>query len=229
MPVRRALLAVLAASIVATGCGSGAVAPTVPPTLTLVTPRPSAVAASIRPSVAPTVATTPAPTVAVTPVPTPAPTPAPTPSPTARRTFPPTPSPAPTRTLAPGETPRPSPIEIASFLTAQLTLLNFADGAVDIVVDLSDEESGQGGNVATFRLEPFELVDQGIPAGTYRIVITRTGATAETCRLTVADGDGFRFVVFPEGTAVMVAGETAESWDELVLSTSSVCAGETTP
>jgi hypothetical protein len=119
------------------------------------------------------------------------PTNAPSSGPSAQATT--EPAAEPTRTLGPGETPPPTPISIAGFLTAGITLLNLSGDRVTVAVDPSDESSGSHGTVAARHLTPYDLLDQKVPAGVYRIAVTRDGSASEpvSCIVDVEDGSAF--------------------------------------
>lgn len=200
---RSSVLLILLAVALVSACVTVEPASTPPP----ITPAPSVVAVST-------------PTSEVTQ----APLPSPTETPTASPTEPPTPSPTetPQRTLAPGETPTASPIDVAAFLTAKLSVVNLTDEHVNVSVDIFSDGANQG-TVAKVDLEPYGSVFQAVPEASYAVTFTRGTADPVTCLMAVVEGGELGFTLV--GTDIMVfdpaVGPTTP--DDLFVETSARC------
>ena len=209
------VIAVLVAACASTSApASGPQASLVPAGNTMSAPTRSA-----SPTPSPTSQPTPSPSSTPAPTPTPAPTASPAPSPT------PDPTPAPTRTLAPGETPAPTPIDLAPFLTAEVTVVNLGDAPLAVTVTILDPESTDEYEVGTLDVQPLQVTAQAVLPSRYRLAFDYPGGPAAeggTCVIDVAEGEQIQFAVLERG-GVITAGDEPDDPAEMVIATSSRC------
>jgi hypothetical protein len=211
------------AGLVAACAGGGtpqSAAPTLQPpsAAVLATPAPTA---TPGPTATPSAAPSPTPAATSAPTPRPKPTPAATPVPTAA----PTATPGPTRTLAPGETAAPTPLDLAPFLTAEITVVNLADAPLSVSVTIVLPESGEEFEIGTLVLAPLQVTTQSVLAARFRLAFDYPGGAASeagTCVIELEEGDQVQFAVVTGG-AVLTAGDEPEDPAELVVATAARC------
>ena len=163
---------------------------------------------------------TPTPSLAPTEIPmiTPQPTPPPTPEPTAG---PPTPTPD------PNATPRPTPIDIAPFLTSEVTILNLGDAPLGVTVTLLDPESTDEFTIGTFHLEPGQVTSQSIVPALFRLDFGFSGVDdVGSCDITIGEAEEVQFAVVPTGIVMATNGPEPVDPAEMVVATSSRCHAE---
>jgi hypothetical protein len=148
------------------------------------------------------------------PPPTPA---APTPAPTA----------APTDTPAPGATPRPHaslPFDVASILTASLSVANMSDEDITVKVAAFNPDANELLDIVGLTLRPFETISQETFAAQYRIEIERaTSSTPQVCLLDLHEGESLSFVGLVTHVAVTSSGTDPASTADLIVDTSPLC------
>ena len=165
-----------------------------------------------------------------TPEPTQAPTDIPmiTPEPTSQGPATPEPTAAPpTPTPDPNATPRPTPIDIAPFLTSEITVVNLGDSQLGVTVTLLDPESTDEFTIGTFELQPEQATFQSVIPALFRLDFGFNGVgDAGSCDITVADGEQVQFAVISTGVVITTsAGEPADP-AEMLVATSSRCRAE---
>jgi hypothetical protein len=154
----------------------------------------------------------------VTPAPTPPPTPAPTPEPTLG---PPTPTPD------PNATPRPTAVDVAPFLTSEVTVVNLGDITLSLTVALLDPDSTQEFVIGTFQLQPEQVTAQAVIPALFRLDFGYSGVNdAGTCTITIGDGEQLQFAVIPQGIAITSNGPEPADPAEMLVATSSRCQAE---
>ena len=164
--------------------------------------------------------------------PTPTPSQAPTEIPmiTPEPTSPPTPEPTegpPTPTPDPNATPRPTPIDIAPYLSAEVTVVNLSDNPLGLTVTLLDPESTDEFTIGTFALQPEQATFQSIIPALFRLDFGFSGVDdAGSCDITIADAEQVQFAVIATGIVITTsAGEPADP-AEMIVATSSRCRAE---
>lgn len=155
----------------------------------------------------------------VTPAPTPAPTPPPaTPAPTEG---PPTPTPD------PNATPRPTAVDVAPYLTSEITVLNLGDSTLALTVALLDPDSTDEFVIGTFQLEPEQVTAQAIIPALFRLDFGYSGVNdAGTCTITIGDGEQLQFAVLPQGIAITSNGTEPADPAEMLVATAARCQPE---
>jgi hypothetical protein len=220
--------AFLVVALVAGACG-GSTTTTPPASLPALPTLPVATAApTVAPSQAPTLEPTSPPTAAPTPGPTASPrpspsgTPASTPEASARGE---STSPATTAGASrAGATPSGTPIDIAPFLTARVSVVDLGTAAVDLDVALLGDD-GALTSVLQVHLEPFDAHAQSVVPATYQLTWTFAGGSAPktVCRLKIDDGEVVHFAVLSKLVTVTRDGETPTSGTDLLVGTSPLC------
>lgn len=149
---------------------------------------------------------------------TPPPTPAPTEPPTAG---PPTPTPD------PNATPRPTPIDIAPFLSSEVTVVNLGDVPLGVTVTLLDPDSTDEFAIGTFELQPEQATFQSVIPALFRLDFGFSGVDdAGSCDITIGDAEQVQFAVISTGIVITTsAGEPADP-AEMIVATSSRCRAE---
>jgi hypothetical protein len=163
---------------------------------------------------------TPEPTRAPTEIPmiTPAPTQPPTPGPTQG---PPTPTPD------PNATPRPTPIDVAPFLTSEVTILNLGDAPLGVTVTLLDPDSTEEFTIGTFHLEPGQVTSQSIIPALFRLDFGTNGVDdVGSCDITIGEAEQIQFAVVPSGIVMATNGVEPTDAAEMIVATSSRCQAE---
>ena len=129
-------------------------------------------------------------------------------------------------TPKPGATLGPTPVDIGVLFTANVDVMNLGQREIDVAVDVGDPSGGGTSNIATLRLQEFDLNSEPVPTGLYVITFTRPGGgKALVCNVNVVDKDQLHFVA--TDAAVLVARDSAPgaSGADLVVPTSKVCQG----
>jgi hypothetical protein len=160
-----------------------------------------------------------------TPTPSRAPTDMPmiTPEPTAQPTEAPTPGP-PTPTPDPNATPRPTPIDIAPFLTSEVTILNLGDAPLGVTVTLLDPDSAEEFTIGTFHLEAGQVTHQSIIPALFRLDFGYSGVSdLGSCAITVGEAEQIQFAAVPTGIAMATSGAAPADPAEMLVATSSRC------
>ena len=163
---------------------------------------------------------TPTPSQAPTEIPmiTTPPTPAPTPAPTEG---PPTPTPD------PNATPRPTAVDVAPYLTSEITVINLGDTTLALTVALLDPDSTDEFVIGTFQLQPEQVTAQAIIPALFRLDFGYSGVDdAGTCTITIGDGEQLQFAVIPQGIAITSNGPEPADSAEMLVATSSRCQPE---
>jgi hypothetical protein len=146
-----------------------------------------------------------------------------TPEPTSPPTEPPTAG-QPTPTPDPNATPRPTPIDIAPFLTSEVTILNLSDAPLTVTVTLLDPESTDEFTIGTFHLEAGQVTHQSIVPALFRLDFGFTGVSdAGTCAITVGEAEQIQFAVVPTGIVFATNGAEPADPAEMIVATSSRC------
>lgn len=155
----------------------------------------------------------------VTPAPTPAPTPPPaTPSPTQG---PPTPTPD------PNATPRPTAVDVAPYLTSEVTVVNLGDAPLALTVSLLDPDSDDTYTIGTFELQPNQVTTQAVIPALLRLDFGFTGVDdAGSCAITIEDGEQLQFAVVAGGIVMTSSAGEPEDSAEMIVATSSRCEAE---
>jgi hypothetical protein len=170
-------------------------------------------------------AATPAPTT----VPTAAPTQPPTLPPTAPPTAPPTEGP-PTPTPDPNATPRPTAVDIAPYLTSQVTVVNLADTPLSLTVALLDPDSTQEYVIGTFEVQPDQVTTQSVIPALFRLDFDYSeGASAGSCSINIADGEQLQFAAISTGIVMTSNGTEPDDPAEMLVATSTRCQAQATP
>jgi hypothetical protein len=110
--------------------------------------------------------------------------------------------------------------------TGEISIINIADNSLDTELIHLDTESGSPETVDTQTIPPFEISGYGgIQPGEYELHISAPSGppAGGVCRLQISSGDLFQFVAVPEGIAVTLEGQDAESADEIDMLTSDLC------
>lgn len=220
------LVSAIMIGLLVSACASTSAPATSLPALTAAPARTTASVPTLSATATP--APTAVPTAPPTPQPTPTPTAPPTPSPTPTAPPTPPPTPGPTRTLAPGETPAPTPIDLAPFLTAEVTVVNLGEGPLAVTVTLLDPESTDEYEVGVLEIQPLQVTSQAVLAFRYRLEFEYPdGSPADggTCIINIFKGDEIQFAVLERG-GVITAGAEPDDPAELVIATSSRCRAE---
>jgi hypothetical protein len=170
-----------------------------------------------------------------TPAPTEPPTAAPTAPPTAPPTEPPTERPTagpPTPTPDPDATPRPTAVDIAPYLTSEVTVLNLSDAVLSVTVTIVDDDAGDEFTIDTTDLQPLQVTTTSIIPARFRLDFDFPGggeADAGTCTLDIVDAEAIQFAVIPTGIAISWSGEEPADPADMVVATAPRCqAGATT-
>ena len=165
---------------------------------------------------------TPAPSQAPTEIPmiTPAPTPPPTQVPTEG---PPTPTPD------PAATPRPTAVDIAPYLTSEVTVVNLADAALSLTVALLDPDTDEEYVVGTFDVQPNQVTTQSVIPALFRLDFAYAGNVVGSCSVNIADGEQLQFAAIAAGIVMTTNGAEPEDPSEMLVATSSRCREDTTP
>ena len=168
---------------------------------------------------------TPTPTRAATEIPmvTPAPTPVPTPAPA-------TPLPTqgpPTPTPDPNATPRPTAVDVAPYLTSEVTVVNLGDAPLALTVSLLDPDSADEFTIGTFELQPNQVTTQAVIPALLRLDFGYTGVDdVGSCAITIEDGEQLQFAVVAGGIVMTSSAGEPEDAAEMIVSTSSRCEAE---
>jgi len=166
-----------------------------------------------------------APTPAPTAIPTPTPTEPPTPPPTLPPTEPPTQAP-PTPPPDPNATPRPPAVDIAPYLTSEVTVVNLGDAPLALTVALLDPDSTQEYVIGTFELQPEQVTSQAVIPALFRLDFAYSAgsvADAGTCSIEIADGEQLQFAVIPTGIVITSSGTEPADPAEMLVATSTRC------
>ena len=149
-----------------------------------------------------------------------------TPAPTAPPTEPPTAGPS-TPTPDPDATPRPTAVDIAPYLTSEVTILNLGDAPLGVTVTLLDPDSTDEFTIGTFHLEPSQVTSQSIIPALFRLDFGLTGVDdAGTCEITVGEAEQIQFAVVPTGIVMATNGAEPTDPAEMLVATSSRCQAE---
>jgi hypothetical protein len=168
-------------------------------------------------------------TAAPTEQPTLAPTEPPTAPPTAPPTEPPTEGP-PTPTPDPNATPRPTALDIAPYLTSQVTVVNLADTSLALTVALLDPDSTDEYVIGTFDLAPDQVTTQSVIPALFRIDFAYGGGpVTASCSINIADGEQLQFAVVATGIVMASNGTEPADAAEMIVATSARCQEDTTP
>ncbi len=126
---------------------------------------------------------------------------------------------------SPGPAPCPTPIDLAPYLTAELTLVNLASVAITVDVLVVDPDTKQSQSLATQTVDPQGYVSQKVLPLPYTIQFTKAGADTPyaTCTLNMTDVQAFDFAALDDAVAVELRGATPTDPDELWVDTSSLC------
>jgi hypothetical protein len=126
---------------------------------------------------------------------------------------------------SPGPTPCPTPIDLAPFLTAELTMVNLSSGAITLDVLVIDPDTKQSQSLATQTVDPQGFVSEKVLPLPYTIQFTKAGAPAPyaTCTVNMTDVQVFDFAAIDDAVAVELRGATPSDADELWTDTSSLC------
>jgi hypothetical protein len=164
------------------------------------------------------------PTAAPTEPPTAAPTEPPPSPPTPAPTEPPTDGP-PTPTPDPNATPRPTAVDIAPYLTSEVTVVNLADTPLTLTVALLDPDSDQEYEIGTFEVQPDQVTTQSVIPAPFRLDFGYGGSvdSAGTCTIEIADGEQLQFAVIPEGIAITSNGPEPADPAEMIVATATRC------
>jgi hypothetical protein len=164
--------------------------------------------------------------VSLGPAPTPS-SPSATPPATAAANATPTATPIDNPSLPPGVTARPRaslPFDVATILTASLSVANFSDEAITVKVAALDPDSHEVLEVEDLTLQPFETISQETFPAQYRIGFQRaTSSTSQVCLLDLKEGESYSFVGLVTRVAVTLSGTDPASTADLVLETSALC------
>ena len=133
-------------------------------------------------------------------------------------------TPEPTRTLAPGETPDPTAIDLAPFLTAELTVVNLDDAPLAVTVKFLDPESNEEFEVTTIDVAPLQLTAQAVPPARYRLEFDYPGnsAAAGVCVIDIAEEEEVKFAMLARGGVITTDTEPEEP-AEMAITTSARC------
>jgi len=110
--------------------------------------------------------------------------------------------------------------------TGEISIVNIADDTLDTELIRMDTESGSPETINNENIAPFEISGYGgIQPGRYELRITTPSGipAGGVCRMTIASGDAFQFVAVPSGIAVSKEGTSAQSADDIDMSTSGLC------
>ena len=129
-----------------------------------------------------------------------------------------------------GPAPCPTPIDLAPFLTAQLTMVNLSSVTIKLDVLIVDPDTKQSESLATQDVDPQGFVSQKVLPLPYTIEFTKTGDETPyaSCTVNMTDIQIFDFAAIDDAVAVTLRGATPSdpaSFDpnELWTDTSSLC------
>jgi hypothetical protein len=118
-------------------------------------------------------------------------------------------------------------VDVAPFLTSDITVVNLGDGPLGLTVTLLDPDSAEEFTIGTFRLEPEQVTSQSIVPALFRLDFGYSGVNdAGTCTITIGDGEELQFAVIPQGIAITSNGPEPADPAEMVVATSSRCQAE---
>jgi hypothetical protein len=164
-----------------------------------------------------------------TEVPTPLPTEIPmiTPAPSAPPSTPaPTPGP-PTPTPDPNATPRPTAVDVAPYLTSDITVVNLGDTTLALTVALLDPDSTQEFVIGTFQIQPEQVNSQAIIPALFRLDFGYSGVDdVGSCTITVGDGEQLQFAAIPQGIVITSNGPEPADPAEMIVATAARCQPE---
>lgn len=171
---------------------------------------------------------TPSPTLA--PTPTPSPTPSPTPAPTPGPTAAPTASTEVSASPDPNTTPEPTVIDLAPYLTSEITVVNLAASKLSLTVTILATDGPDEYELGTFEVQPEQVTTQAVVPTRYRLDFALAGGGgSEACTIDVGDGEQLQFAVIEDGIVLASNGpEPADPAEMLVLTSSRCRAGEPT-
>jgi hypothetical protein len=131
----------------------------------------------------------------------------------------------PETSASPGPEPCPTPIDLAPYLTAELTFVNLSSGTVTVDVLLIDPDTKQSQTLATQTVEPQGFVSEKVLPLPYTVNFTKAGAEAPyaSCTVNITDVQIFDFAALDDAVAVDLRGATPSDPAELWVDTSSLC------
>jgi hypothetical protein len=126
---------------------------------------------------------------------------------------------------SPGPTPCPTPIDLAPYLTAEITLVNLASVTITADVLIVDPDTKQSQSLATQTLDPQGFVSEKVLPLPYTVEFTKAGAEEPyaSCTVTMSDVQIYDFAALDDAVAVSLRGATPTDPDELWVDTSSLC------
>jgi hypothetical protein len=130
----------------------------------------------------------------------------------------------------PGPSPCPTPIDLAPYLTAELTMVNLASVTINLDVLIIDPDTKQRQSLATQDVEPQGFVSEKVLPLPYTIEFTKQGDELPyaSCTVNMTDVQAFDFAALDDAVAVDLRGAAPTdlaSFDpnELWTDTSSLC------
>lgn len=147
------------------------------------------------------------------------PTAEPTPRPTIAPTEPPSGTPD------PDASPRPTSVDLAPYLTSEITVLNLAASELSVTVTIVATDGPGEYELGTFDLQPEQVTSQAVVATRYRLDFALAeGGDAGVCTIDVADGEQLQFAVIEGGIVLAGNGPEPTTSAEMLVATSSRCA-----
>ena len=139
----------------------------------------------------------------------------------------PTAPPVSTSSLPSGVTARPRvslPIDVATILTASLSVANVSDEDITVKVAAVDPDAHELLDVLVLTLRPFETIAQETFPAQYRIEFQRaTSSAPQVCLLDVQDGENYLFLGLVTRIAVTRSATDPASSADLIVETSPLC------
>lgn len=110
--------------------------------------------------------------------------------------------------------------------TGEINAVNASDDTLEVSLTHLDTESGEPESVGSFTLEPEEIDGfTSIQPGRYQLQITYlSGAPGSgVCTMRIVSGDYYQLVAVNGGVAIANERQPAQTGEDLVLTTSSLC------
>jgi hypothetical protein len=118
-------------------------------------------------------------------------------------------------------------VDVAPYLTSDITVVNLGDTTLSLTVALLDPESPQEFVIGTFEIQPEQVNSQAIIPALFRLDFGYSGVDdAGSCTITIGDGEQLQFAVLPGGIAITSNGPEPADPAEMLVATAPRCQPE---
>lgn len=118
-------------------------------------------------------------------------------------------------------------MDVAPYLTSEVTVVNLGDTSLALTVALLDPDSTQEFVIGTFQIQPEQVNSQAVIPALLRLDFGYSGVNdAGSCTITIADGEQLQFAVIPQGIAITSNGPEPADPAEMLVATASRCQPE---